>query len=139
MFPLLGCLYQLYRNAHVGALPSCRPYLHAAWLAVDLGYEAPVGSVALAVGSQMDPGAAVRFYVLPSLDAPLSEEAACSSASVALQPGAWAVAACNITGRWVPGVLLQHPELLLLVHMIHRCKQHAPLLHAGPCQLTLCP
>jgi hypothetical protein len=72
------------------------------WAAVDLGYTAPVASLALLLGPDAPPGLDFSFYLQPSLEEPLAQETACNGgAAVAAEPGAWAVSACNVTGRWV--------------------------------------
>jgi len=66
---------------------------------VDLGYTAPVGSVALQAGPNVTQGATIRMFVQQSLAEPLSDANACSPDTLPVLPGSWAVTACNVTGR----------------------------------------
>lgn len=79
------------------ALP---PTSHAAaWLVLDLGYAANVGSVAILSGDNVTAGLAARSYVTRDIDDELTDALACNADARQLQPGAWSVGGCNKPGR----------------------------------------
>ena len=73
----------------------------AAWLTLDEGGPVLMDSIAILAGSSGTPATArVAVYVnFFDVGDPAAAAAACDD--VVLQPGAWAVSACNITGRCV--------------------------------------
>lgn len=98
-----------------------------AWVLMDLGYVATVGSVALMSGNNVTAGMAARTYVTREPDDSLGDSAACNTEARQLQPGAWTVGSCNKPGRYVH---VRFPQYSPGSQVINLCEVQAALAAA---------